>query len=86
MGRYARECGVKRMFAIGPLSTRAVETFGSGGEWFSDVESLTRRLQSELSTGVTVLVKGSRINRLERVVQALTGGGVTSGSPMMRAS
>jgi UDP-N-acetylmuramyl pentapeptide synthase len=43
-------------------------------------------LQSELSTGVTVLVKGSRINRLERVVQALTGGGVTSGSPMMRAS
>ncbi|MEA3173120.1 MAG: UDP-N-acetylmuramoyl-tripeptide--D-alanyl-D-alanine ligase [Gammaproteobacteria bacterium] len=86
MGRYARECGVKRMFAIGPLSTRAVETFGSGGEWFSDVDSLTRRLQSELSTGVTVLVKGSRINRLERVVQALTGGGVTSGSPMMRAS
>jgi UDP-N-acetylmuramoyl-tripeptide--D-alanyl-D-alanine ligase len=77
MGRYARECGVKRMFAIGPLSTRAVETFGSGGEWFPDVDLLIRRLQSELSAGVTVLVKGSRINRLERVVQALTGGGVS---------
>jgi UDP-N-acetylmuramoyl-tripeptide--D-alanyl-D-alanine ligase len=86
MGRYARECGVKRMFAIGPLSTRAVETFGSGGEWFPDVDSLIRRLQAELSAGVTVLVKGSRINRLERVVQALTGGGITSSSPMMRAS
>ena len=86
MGRYARECGVKRMFAIGPLSTRAVETFGSGGEWFPDVDSLIRRLQAELSAGITVLVKGSRINRLERVVQALTGGGATSGSPMMRAS
>jgi UDP-N-acetylmuramoyl-tripeptide--D-alanyl-D-alanine ligase len=75
IGSYARDCGIKRLFAMGPLSSRAVETFGSGGEWFSDAESLTRRLQAELAPGVTVLIKGSRINRLERVVQALTGGG-----------
>jgi UDP-N-acetylmuramoyl-tripeptide--D-alanyl-D-alanine ligase len=75
LGGYARECGVKRLFAIGPLSTRAVETFGSGGEWFPDADSLIRRLQTELSPGITVLIKGSRINRLERAVQALTGGG-----------
>jgi UDP-N-acetylmuramoyl-tripeptide--D-alanyl-D-alanine ligase len=86
-GSYARECGVKRLFAVGPLSTRAVETFGAGGEWFADTDSLTRRLQAELSPGVTVLIKGSRVNRLERVVQAVTGGGTGSGSgPMMRAS
>jgi UDP-N-acetylmuramoyl-tripeptide--D-alanyl-D-alanine ligase len=85
IGSYARECGIKRLFALGPLSSRAVETFGSGGEWFADAESLIRRLQAELAPGVTVLIKGSRINRLERVVQALTGGGVNSG-PMMRAS
>ena len=75
IGRYARDCGVKRLFAIGPQSSRAVETFGSGGEWFADADSLTRRLQAELAPGVTVLIKGSRVNRLERVVQALTGGG-----------
>jgi UDP-N-acetylmuramoyl-tripeptide--D-alanyl-D-alanine ligase len=85
IGSYARECGIKRLFALGPLSSRAVETFGSGGEWFADADSLIRRLQAELSPGVTVLIKGSRINRLERVVQALAGGGVGSG-PMMRAS
>ncbi len=85
IGSYARDCGVKRLFAVGPLSSRAVETFGSGGEWFADAESLSRRLQAELSPGVTVLIKGSRINRLERVVQAVTGGGAGSG-PMMRAS
>ena len=85
IGSYARDCGVKRMFAVGPLSSRAVETFGSGGEWFADSDSLTRRLQAELSPGVTVLIKGSRINRLERVVQALIGGGAGSG-PMTRAS
>ncbi len=85
MGAYARDCGIKRLFALGPQSSRAVETFGSGAEWFADAESLTRRLQAELAPGVTVLIKGSRVNRLERVVQALTGGGSGSG-PMIRAS
>jgi UDP-N-acetylmuramoyl-tripeptide--D-alanyl-D-alanine ligase len=85
IGSYARDCGIKRLFAMGPLSSRAVETFGSGGEWFADADSLTRRLQAELTPGVTVLIKGSRINRLERVVQALTGGGAGH-NPMMRAS
>ncbi len=84
MGSYARDCGIKRLFAVGPQSSRAVETFGSGAEWFADADSLTRRLQAELAPGVTVLIKGSRINRLERVVQALTGGGAGAG-PMMRA-
>ena len=75
LGRYARECGVKRLFAVGPQSSRAVETFGAGAEWFADAEPLIRRLQAELAPAVTVLVKGSRVNRLERVVQALTGNG-----------
>jgi UDP-N-acetylmuramoyl-tripeptide--D-alanyl-D-alanine ligase len=75
LGRYARECGVKRLFALGPESSRAAETFGSGAEWFPDAETLIRRLQTEMASGVTVLVKGSRVNRLERVVQALGGGG-----------
>ena len=75
LGRYARECGVKRLFALGTESSRAAETFGSGAEWFADAESLIRRLQEEIVPGVTVLVKGSRVNRLERVVTALGGGG-----------
>jgi UDP-N-acetylmuramoyl-tripeptide--D-alanyl-D-alanine ligase len=85
MGSYARDCGVKRLFALGPQSSRAVETFGAGAEWFADADSLIRRLQAEISPGVTVLIKGSRVNKLERVVQALAGGGAASG-PMMRAS
>jgi UDP-N-acetylmuramoyl-tripeptide--D-alanyl-D-alanine ligase len=85
MGAYARDCGVKRLFALGPQSSRAVETFGAGAEWFADSDSLTRRLQAEIAPGVIVLIKGSRINRLERVVQALAGNTAGSG-PMTRAS
>ena len=29
-GSYARDCGVKRLFAFGPQSSRAAETFGLG--------------------------------------------------------
>ncbi len=75
LGTYARDCGVKRLFALGSLSSRAVETFGLGGEWFADVDALIRRLKAEVAPGVTLLVKGSRVNRLERVVQALAAGG-----------
>jgi UDP-N-acetylmuramoyl-tripeptide--D-alanyl-D-alanine ligase len=71
MGAYARECGVKRMFALGSESRHAVESFGAGAEWFGDPQALIERLQAEVSAGVTVLVKGSRVNRLERVVKAL---------------
>ncbi len=74
IGAYARARGVARLFGFGPLATLAVETFGGGGEWFADIDALNRRLLAEMTPGVTVLVKGSRMNRLERVVAALTAG------------
>jgi UDP-N-acetylmuramoyl-tripeptide--D-alanyl-D-alanine ligase len=86
MGKFARDCHVQRLFALGEQSSRAAETFGAGAEWFADADALIRRLLAELSPGVTVLIKGSRVNRLERVVQALvlTGGGAAA-RPAMRA-
>jgi UDP-N-acetylmuramoyl-tripeptide--D-alanyl-D-alanine ligase len=71
IGSYARECGVERLFALGRLTPRTVESFGTGAEWFADAELLVRRIEAELKPGVTLLIKGSRVNRLERVVQAL---------------
>ncbi len=74
IGAYARACGVERLFAVGSLTPLAVEAFGSGAEWFADADALSQRVAAGLAPGVTVLVKGSRLNRLERVVRALTGG------------
>ena len=71
-GRYARLHGVERLFATGALTPHAVKAFGAGAEWFPDVAALSTAVATELSPAVRVLVKGSRMNRLERVVDALT--------------
>jgi UDP-N-acetylmuramoyl-tripeptide--D-alanyl-D-alanine ligase len=70
-GRYARANGIARLFAVGDLTRHAVDTFGAGAEWFPDTDALTERLARELPPNATVLIKGSRVNRLERVVEAL---------------
>ena len=70
-GREARERGVTRLFAVGSFTPESVGAFGPGGEWFADAGALSSHLRTLLSPGVTVLVKGSRSNRLERVVEAL---------------
>ena len=51
----------------------AVEAFGAGASWHPDTDALARAVDAELHPDVTLLVKGSRSNRLERVVAHLTG-------------
>ena len=74
-GILARELGVSRLYAVGELSRRAVDGFGKGGQHFLDVESLLAALTSELHNNVTLLIKGSRSMRMERVVRSLQQAG-----------
>jgi UDP-N-acetylmuramoyl-tripeptide--D-alanyl-D-alanine ligase len=76
IGEFARERGIERLYATGPLMQRAVASFGAGAQWFADVPALTAALAGALRASgseVRVLVKGSRFNRLERLVDVLTG-------------
>ncbi len=73
IGAYARDRGVERLYATGELAQLAVESFGAGAEWYPDAETLARALDAALPRTACVLVKGSRINRLERVVARLVG-------------
>jgi UDP-N-acetylmuramoyl-tripeptide--D-alanyl-D-alanine ligase len=79
MGAYARAAGVSRMFAVGPRASFAAESFGVGAEWFSSVDALIARVQNVLQPNVTVLIKGSRGNRLERVTAAISVAPAVSG-------
>ena len=81
LGEFARATGLERLYATGPLSTRAAQAFGAGGESFADVPALTRALRTALAGAaddVRVLVKGSRFNRLERVVEAVAADALPS--------
>jgi UDP-N-acetylmuramoyl-tripeptide--D-alanyl-D-alanine ligase len=71
IGDYARRAGVTRLFAIGAAARLAVASFGAHGGWFEDAGRLADAVGAGLDSGVTVLVKGSRVNRLERVVDRL---------------
>jgi UDP-N-acetylmuramoyl-tripeptide--D-alanyl-D-alanine ligase len=71
VGTYARDKGVGCLCALGVMSENAVSNFGSDGRHFSSVESLVEALASSLGADDTVLVKGSRFMRMERVVEAL---------------
>ena len=70
-GATLRAVGIERLYGLGPMSHHTVEAFGEGARWFADVDALVRALRAELSPDVTLLVKGSRSMRMERVVEAL---------------
>ena len=71
VGGYAKSQGVDRLLALGDASALAAHNFGAGGQHFKKIESLIDALRSELTPETTVLVKGSRFMRMERVVEAL---------------
>ena len=71
IGEYARAAGVDRLLAVGDLATHAVAAFGPGGKHYPDQISLVRELNAALGRGMTVLVKGSRFMKMERVVERL---------------
>jgi UDP-N-acetylmuramoyl-tripeptide--D-alanyl-D-alanine ligase len=73
IGEFARQRGIERLYATGALAALAVESFGPGAKWFADPAALAQALQAA-APEVRMLIKGSRVNRLERVVDSLVGG------------
>jgi UDP-N-acetylmuramoyl-tripeptide--D-alanyl-D-alanine ligase len=71
IGGYAKSHGIDRLLCLGELSTAAAANFGEGGQNFQRVEDLVKVLQAELEPQTTVLVKGSRFMRMERVVNEI---------------
>jgi UDP-N-acetylmuramoyl-tripeptide--D-alanyl-D-alanine ligase len=82
VGHYAGEKGIQKLFALGELSKEAVvayqasATHGNIAQHFADVSALCTELNKSLQARknheeVTLLVKGSRFMRMERVVKAL---------------
>ena len=71
VGRYAKEAGVDRLIAVGRLARSATRAFGAGGEHLDSIEAVIARAQGLTALRGTILVKGSRFMRMERVVEHL---------------
>ena len=69
--KIALESGVKKMFAIGPLSCRASQEFGEAGYCFEQIDGLARTVMTQLHQGVNLLIKGSRSAGMEKLVEVL---------------
>jgi len=71
LGLDARAAHIDRVFALGELSKRTAAAFGAGATHYENIEDLVTDLRAALAPDVTVLVKGSRFMRMERVVAAI---------------
>lgn len=71
IGGYAKSQGVDLLFALGDAAQQAVRNFGEGARHFCNVDKLIAALKKELAGETTVLVKGSRFMKMERVVEAI---------------
>ncbi|MDE2583760.1 MAG: UDP-N-acetylmuramoyl-tripeptide--D-alanyl-D-alanine ligase [Betaproteobacteria bacterium] len=71
IGAYAKSQGIGQLFALGESAQLAVRAFGAGGSHYNNIEDLLAAVRPHLTPVTTVLVKGSRFMRMERVVDAL---------------
>ncbi len=74
VGLAARQAGVDRLLALGDWTKSCVQAFGAGALHYERIQELLADLENQLAADVTVLVKGSRAMKMERVVDSFTGG------------
>lgn len=71
VGEFAKQAGVEKLFVLGELARETAKAFGANAAHFASSDELATALQRELTPQTTVLVKGSRFMKMERVVEKL---------------
>ena len=71
LGELIKSMNVVRLLAMGSAAKTTSSTFGSGATFFSTQKQLIEVLKRELKGNETLLVKGSRAQKMENVVAAL---------------
>lgn len=73
-GAAIRQAGIDYLFTFGELSANTSQAFGEGAYHFSEQEKLVNALKPFLFNTTTILVKGSRSMRMEKVIAGLVAG------------
>jgi len=80
IGAYAKSQGIPTLLALGDMMREAVSAFGAGATHATSLAELLRLLGAHDHAGATILIKGSRFMKMERVVTALAGGTAAEGA------
>jgi len=70
VGAYAKQAGIDQLFTLGSLCEHSANAF-SGSQHFKSMDALQQQVLITAGHMASVLVKGSRFMRMERVVQSL---------------
>lgn len=70
-GEKIRQAGIDYLFTYGDLSESTAHAFGEGAYHFNEQEKLVNALKPFLYNTTTILIKGSRSMRMEKVVAGL---------------
>jgi UDP-N-acetylmuramoyl-tripeptide--D-alanyl-D-alanine ligase len=70
VGNYAAERGIEALYCLGDLCAHSAKAFESARH-FEDMDSLLASVTAQVGQFRSVVVKGSRTMKMERVVQAL---------------
>lgn len=68
IGLYAKARGIQHLYTLGSLAQASTTAFGEGAQHFNELTSLLTLLEKFSKTGNTILIKGSRFMKMERVV------------------
>jgi len=71
VGAYARLRGIDQLLCIGDATCETAAAFGPAAQHFASIEELIAACRGAAQSHATLLVKGSRFMRMERIVQAL---------------
>ncbi len=71
LGVLIKSSGVTRLMAVGADCKKTVAAFGAGATFYENQLDLMAALKQELEGDETILIKGSRAQRMEVVVAAL---------------